>query len=616
MVLCRPSVNKPWFADLCFSHPSVIKSECTLPCCPRPQCGGSLLSVQKRVLVCGYGRIHWAELHEYVCARAECTFQSFDGAEQFLLRKCHFKSAVLGTFDLCFTWQLLYAMSSGVTQGRFTFAEWQVQLRQYRAFAWSLAELAAMQSFYPHVLAGFMDFNDLMQHRYRDVLRCTCVEPGLHMSMDGITIAIKRKNMHLEGSWLPQPVKAGEPLVAALKGSKYADRLVIRSQTLRVLLRELASAKGALLPNYLALLQLCADAGDMLAPLHQILQRDEDGGCVSATEGEAGAVHTVAAWARGFLSDIGCDGPACALITIKDYAAVSGCITTVKSALAQDTLAGALAVLSELGTRDDRSLAESLPRTWPSLSKTQALAAVRSDSGNERKLCTALCSLFEHVLQARLTGTFLSCCTCVVSHNRWHHLFPAHVAHFSRQSVHLQRLLHHLQYDASARSSVTQRAFHFHHLFDNQVVVVCYTPSGAPVVRESLQPQHVHAFTRRVAAPPARSEEEGYFRTGLYSSYVTPEQAARGTGYRNLPVFDADSNRSVKDKAGVCTKHKFASGALSPGLQVRLSPAWGACSDLGLVKSPHGCTYVACCRLLGRDCNNVSEVLTNILCAL
>lgn len=59
------------------------------------------------------------------------------------------------------------------------------------------------------------------------------------------------------------------------------------------------------------------------------------------------------------------------------------------------------------------------------------------------------------------------------------------------------------------------------------------------------------------------------YRVGGCSMAATPYVPSESGGYWHaMPMFSADANRTFKGEDD-CTKHKFAHGALSPGLMVR-----------------------------------------------
>ena len=57
------------------------------------------------------------------------------------------------------------------------------------------------------------------------------------------------------------------------------------------------------------------------------------------------------------------------------------------------------------------------------------------------------------------------------------------------------------------------------------------------------------------------------YRSGLHVGHLTPEQARQNAGLRQMPLFAADANISNKVEDD-CTKHKYCTGALGPGLMV------------------------------------------------
>jgi hypothetical protein len=71
------------------------------------RCGSTSLKAQLLdAVVFAEKEIFSPMLTEKKCA--ECSWESFDGSELFLLRKASFSSRVLGDFEMFFHWDLLY----------------------------------------------------------------------------------------------------------------------------------------------------------------------------------------------------------------------------------------------------------------------------------------------------------------------------------------------------------------------------------------------------------------------------------------------------------------------------------------------------------------------------
>ena len=97
----------------------------------------------------------------------------------------------------------------------------------------------------------------------------------------------------------------------------------------------------------------------------------------------------------------------------------------------------------------------------------------------------------------------------------------------------------------------------------------CCTPKEPPKVIPSFQPQHKLAKTRRkFDDAPCRSRDDAYYKTALYATTLTEEQAKANAGHRTMPLFAADQKTSNKGGAADCTKNQYSTGALAPGLMV------------------------------------------------
>jgi hypothetical protein len=87
-------------------------------------------------------------------------------------------------------------------------------------------------------------------------------------------------------------------------------------------------------------------------------------------------------------------------------------------------------------------------------------------------------------------------------------------------------------------------------------------------VQPHFQPRHLQATQLRFHDSAAATADEGFYKTCIWSSAVTPEQAALGEGCRQALLFAADAGKRLPGDDN-CTKLKFASDALGSGLLVR-----------------------------------------------
>ena len=98
--------------------------------------------------------IHEVRICDTTCMRPDCGYRAIDGSEYFLLRKGLTTSGSLGTFELCFGWDLLYEGVQDLADGGFFFATWVRRLRAYKHLDWQDAQLDAMQTLYRQLQRG------------------------------------------------------------------------------------------------------------------------------------------------------------------------------------------------------------------------------------------------------------------------------------------------------------------------------------------------------------------------------------------------------------------------------------------------------------------------------
>lgn len=373
------------------SEPGDVYSGTPGAACVSCEAGCMQPAAPAQVLLFASSHVHRCSLHEHVCA--DCGSVSFDGGEHFWLRKCAFSSALLGSVVVCFSWRLLQSAANDIVAGVNWSASWQRQLLLYRDLDWSRAQLGAMQSVYPHFRTAVMDWVDLQNLQYTQELRCTCAVPHQHLSADALTVACKLSRLHLSGSWDERVREPGEPPVAARFGSKHKERLVIGDAGVRKQLRAAAKVGGVSANELANLRSLCSEAD--LAPLARILDLQASGGVMHASL-DPGRLCMLS-WAQPFLLELSADGPACAIVNVKDYFLVRLWLDQMQAALRQPN---AEAAAQELAIRDGQSTYTAryaVPRLWDCMRQLEGLAAKLENV----PLCQAFCALFEQLLQAR-----------------------------------------------------------------------------------------------------------------------------------------------------------------------------------------------------------------------
>ena len=323
------AITKPPPAQLCALE--------QLSVCPR--CSGELLEHRgEPAWVLTPADIHRVTICEQRCASASCGYRSLDGSEYFVQRQCKFTSRVLGSFELCFRHDLLYSNLRSIARGHMYYRCFTDLLQAYEDMGWEPEQLMAMQSFFRHVQAGIMDFCDRMDLPFDKVLRCLCATPWQHLNPDGITVANKQSQTFLVSTHLPQQPGPGEPEVAAVHGSAYAQRFAVRDKALRLRLHELASARGI---GSVALLTLQADCAGVSCLAASHVEARAMGAflaCLTADDAfqlnEEHDTLLLPEWARTFVRLLGADSPALAIVPIADVLLVRRFVAGVRSTIA------------------------------------------------------------------------------------------------------------------------------------------------------------------------------------------------------------------------------------------------------------------------------------------
>lgn len=427
--------------------PAQLRAQTRFDSCPR--CHGALTDVQSPAWVLATTDIHQVTICEQRCASTCCGYSSLDGSEHFVQRQCRFSSSSLGLFELCFRHDLLYDALRWVAHGGMYYRRFTMLLRQYEDMGWQDAQLNAMQSFYRHFQHAIMDFCDLMDLPFDEVLRCQCATPHQHLNPDGITVATKLSQMYVVSTHLPQQPGPDEPDVAALHGSAYAERFAVRDKALRLRLHDVSSEQGMSSLEVAALQVLCDDAScvdvsyaekraigavlgwmDASGSLQRIAERD---------------TLTLPDWARTFVHLLGSDSPALAIVPIADVPIVRrfvscmrGTVQVVRAAqeaadaaqAAADAVqeqqhesqraadAAAAVAHAQVAARAQASLqgwqwgvdewswvSVSMPGLWHCM---QHLHGAVSQPGNA-ELCLAMCTLFERLEQVRMPRMLCWC---------------------------------------------------------------------------------------------------------------------------------------------------------------------------------------------------------------
>jgi hypothetical protein len=197
----------------------------SLTSCPNCQMC-SLSAVETPAKIFGTRAVVDASIYEQFCSACS-HLVSFDGSEAFILRKAQFSSAVLGKFELCFDWDLLYSTLDDVVDGTHWYTCWTRMMQSYLRDGVPHKQLISMQSMYRHFREASMDFADLWSVDFWAHLRYECVDSTATIMADGITISCLNSSLHLLKPWLPKQPNAGEALVPSQRGSDYGQRFAI-----------------------------------------------------------------------------------------------------------------------------------------------------------------------------------------------------------------------------------------------------------------------------------------------------------------------------------------------------------------------------------------------------
>ena len=137
-------------------------------------CGAPLEHHELPARVFGTSAIDEVTLVEASCT--ECGVRAaVDGSEYFILRKGPFSSAPLGTFELCFSWELLNdTMNDLAAEGTFFWTRWKACMKKWDGIDVTAAQLVGWHSLYRHFVTATLDFVTLQALDYKSVLSCKC----------------------------------------------------------------------------------------------------------------------------------------------------------------------------------------------------------------------------------------------------------------------------------------------------------------------------------------------------------------------------------------------------------------------------------------------------------
>jgi hypothetical protein len=368
-------------------------------------CGAPLQLHEMSARVFGVAQIQHVTIVEATCTQCQQR-SSLDGAEYLILRKGRFSSEALGSFELCFSWELLDDMFSGIANGgMFFWAKWKDQMRKWDHLSMSEPQLQGLHSIYRHFSAAWMDFVVLQQLPYEEVHKCQCAIPHHHLLADGLGISLKCSEARMAAPWLPQQPADGAPPVAALYGSEFSLRFAIADAGLRKKLRPLttAAAEGWADGELAALREECEhllgpgapDADYHLRPIADALKTIFS---VEHLDEIKCADNKLREHARKFLRELSASSPACQLVYLGDLELLQRFTRSARAALAAADIEAA----AEAGSAFDQDTQQALLSSSPCIAPCAIMVHLWASQQEHVPLCYALLTLFEFVAEVCL----------------------------------------------------------------------------------------------------------------------------------------------------------------------------------------------------------------------
>ena len=382
-------------------------------CC----CDAPLQRHEIEARVFGVAQIQHVTIVEATCTQCKQR-SSWDGAEHLILRKGPFSSEALGSFELCFSWELLDDMFSGIASGgMFFWAKWKDQMRKWDNVSMTEPQLQALHSIYRHFSAAWMDFVVLQNLPYDDVHKCQCAVPHKHLLGDGLGLSLKCSEARMAGPWLPQQLADGTPPLAARYGSDFSLRFAIADADLRSKLRPIttASEDGWADQELAALLETCAhllgpgapDVDHHLRPIARALQTifsAEHLPVIARTD------NRLREHVRKFLREISASSPACQLVYLGDLELLQRLTQSARAALAADDAAAA----AEASRAFDEDARQAFMSSSPCIAPCAIMVHLWAAQQEHASLCYALLTLFDFVAEVCDCFNLLDCARLLV----------------------------------------------------------------------------------------------------------------------------------------------------------------------------------------------------------
>jgi hypothetical protein len=302
-----------------------------------------------------------------------------------------FSSKVLGEFELCFHYDLLYKTLQELAGGHHWHNKWMRQMQAYRRCGMSVTQICALSSVYSHFREACIDFVELMDIDYRALLSCKCENQHQHLVAHGISVSCPLRKLHLLGPWLPQD----EGLLPQQQhGSEYHHRHAVQDAELRRWLRAFASASGLDAASFGSMIGCCdrlqwPEMADLLRALSE--EQDE---------------RTVAfKWARKLLCELGANSPAWAIVPdlhlplLREWLQVTQAMLTAP-------LHQRRVVMATWSHAQDDVVRCGLPKLWEAMREIHRVSAAQEDPPN----LLTLVDLMVRLKQVCLVSSTLPLC--------------------------------------------------------------------------------------------------------------------------------------------------------------------------------------------------------------
>jgi hypothetical protein len=323
----------------------------------------------------------------------------YDGSEDFLLRKCWFKSQLHGSYEICFHWELLHETILQLVEGVHWYSTWVRQMAAYKRTGTSEVELMALQSVYKHFREACMDFECLWGLDYQEVLHCQCTRPGSTRVADGIMVSCKAALMCMYAPFLPKQPPAGEERVPQQHGSLYELRFAIPHKKVRELLVQASSVDGIMATAFEVLGTWCEHLG--LTALAEALVAIQEPNQVQPL---------MPGWCRPLLRELGAESAACAIVPPAADTLVQEWVSIVEQVLACEEWVARREAGKQWTLQLKEEARDCLPVLFPTMWELHSIAVLGGRGTITSKHVGGLLHMFTLLQQVRMSR-YASCCT-------------------------------------------------------------------------------------------------------------------------------------------------------------------------------------------------------------